>query len=605
MRQRRPTRPSTPPLPNTLGEARRRGWNELDVVLVSGDAYVDHPAFAAAILGRVLEAEGFRVGILSQPDWRSAAAFRDLGRPRLFFGVGAGNVDSMLAHYTPRRRKRSDDPFSPGGKAGRRPDRATAVYAQRCREAYPGVPVVVGGIEASLRRVAHWDHWSRTVKPSILASSKADLLVFGMGERSIVRIARALDEGRSLADLRELPSTAHLLGKREAVAPEGAVELPSFEDCSADPAGIEDITRAVAHEGSPTAGRPLTQRHGDRLLVVRPPDTPPTGDELDRWYGLPFSRREHPAIGGRVPALETVRWSVTTHRGCFGGCSFCALTEHQGRAVAGRSPGSILGEVEALAADPDFPGTLADLGGPSANMYGLGCTDPEQEARCRRRSCLWPRPCKLLRTEPDEWLDLLSRARALRGVRQVRVASGVRMDLLMRHRRSLETLARHHVGGQLKVAPEHDRKGPLAAMRKPEPGLLRRFKRAFERASSDAGQRQFLVPYLIAGHPGTTLRDMAELASDLARLGLRPRQVQDFTPTPMTVSTAQHLTGRDPLSREPTPPVRGDRARDDQHAILQWFLPQHQKRGERLLRELGFGEVVQDRRPSAPRRSRR
>ncbi len=589
----------------TLAEARRRGWDELDVVLVSGDAYVDHPAFAVAILGRVLEAAGYRVGVLSQPDWRSVGPFRALGRPRLFFGVSAGNVDSMLARYTPRRRKRREDPFSPGGESGRRPDRATAVYAQRCREAHPGVPVVIGGIEASLRRVAHWDHWSRTVRPSILASSKADLLVFGMGERSIVRIAKGLDETGDLADLRGLPGTAHLLGKREATVPEGAVELPPFEACADDPARIEDVTRAVAHEGSPVSGRPLVQRHGDRLLVVRPPDVPPTPDELDRWYGLRFTRREHPGLGGRVPALETVRWSVTSHRGCFGGCSFCSLAEHQGRAVVGRSPGSILDEVAALAADPDFPGTLADLGGPSANMYGLGCSDPDQESRCRRRSCLWPRPCKLLRTDPDPWLDLLARARRVRGVRQVRVASGVRMDLLLQHHRSLETLARHHVGGQLKVAPEHGTKGPLAAMRKPEPGLLRRFKRAFDRASADADKPQFLVPYLIAGHPGTTLRDMAELARDLARLGLRPRQVQDFTPSPMTLSTAQHLSGRDPLSREPTPAVRGDRARDDQHALLQWFLPQHAQRGERLLRELGFGDVIQGERPGGRQPGRR
>jgi uncharacterized radical SAM protein YgiQ len=592
-RHHQPDRRDSPPLPTTTAEARRRGWDELDVVLVSGDAYVDHPAFAAGILGRVLEAEGFRVGVLSQPDWRSAEPFRALGRPRLFFGVGAGNVDSMLAHYTPRRRKRSDDPYAPGGQAGRRPDRATAVYAQRCREAFPRVPVIVGGIEASLRRVAHWDHWSRTVRPSILASAKADLLVFGMGERTLVLIARALADGARITELRDLAGTAHLLGKRDAMIPDGGVELPSFEQCAAEPARIGEVTRLVAHEGSAATGRPLAQRHGDRLLVVRPPAAPPTTAELDRWHDLPFTRREHPSLGASVPALETVRWSVITHRGCFGGCSFCSLAEHQGRAVVGRSPASITREVASLARDPRFPGTLADLGGPSANMYGLGCMDPEQEARCRRRSCLWPRPCKLLRTDPGPWLDLLARARRTRGVRKVRVASGVRMDLLLAHPESLDTLAREHVGGQLKVAPEHDRKGPLAAMRKPEPGLLLRFARAFERASRRADKRQYLVPYLIAGHPGTSNRDMAELARTLADLGLRPRQVQDFTPTPMTVSTAQHVAGRDPLDRESTPAVRGDRARDDQHAILQWFLPQHRRRGERLLRELGYGDVIE------------
>ena len=591
-------------LPTTLNDARQRGWDQLDVVLVSGDAYVDHPAFAAAILGRVLEAAGFRVGVLSQPPWRSAEPFRALGRPRLFFGVSGGNVDSMLAHYTPRRRLRSEDPYSPGGQAGRRPDRATAVYAQRCREAYRGVPVVVGGIEASLRRLVHWDHWSEGVRPSVLVSSKADLLVYGMGEAAAVEIARNLDRGGTLQQLRELRSTCHLLGKREAAVPPGAVELPSFEECVADPAAIAEVTRQVARHGNPGTGLPLVQRHGERLVVHQPPAPPPTPRDLDRWYGLRFARREHPSLGAPVPALETVRWAVTTHRGCFGGCSFCSLSEHQGRSVVSRGRESILGELECLAGASGFPGTISDLGGPSANQYGLGCSSPADEARCRRRSCLWPKPCRLLLTDPGPWLELLAAARRVRGMRQVRVASGVRMDLLLKHPEALSELARHHVGGQLKVAPEHDRPRPLRAMRKYAPGTLRRFAEAFGKASAEAGKEQYLVPYLMSGHPGTAMADMADLAAELAQLGLRPRQVQDFTPTPMTLSTAQHVSGIDPLTGEEVCSCRGERERADQRAVLQWYLPQYRQRAERVLRGLGRADLLGA--PARPKgRSRR
>jgi uncharacterized radical SAM protein YgiQ len=593
-----------PPLPTCLDEARRRGWDELDVVLVSGDAYVDHPAFAAAILGRVLEAEGYRVGVIAQPDWRSAYPFRVLGRPRLFFGVSGGNVDSMLAHYTPRRRRRSDDPYSPGGRHGCRPDRATTVYAQRCREAYKGVPVVIGGIEASLRRVAHWDHWGRNVRPSVLATSKADLLAYGMGERVVVDIARILDRGEGAAGLRALPSTCHLLGHREASAHTGrGVMLPSFEECKAVPDLLADVTREVCRQrrGDP----PLLQPHGTRMLVHAPPAEPPATEDLDRWFGLTFSRQPHPSTPGPVPALDTVRWSVQTHRGCFGGCSFCSLSEHQGRKVVSRSRESVLAEVDRIARDPAFRGEISDLGGPSANMYGLSCSDPAQEARCRRRSCLWPNPCKLLDSDPDPWIGLLRGARKNPRVRQVRVASGVRMDLLLAHPRSLAELVAFHVGGQLKVAPEHDHADPLKAMRKGPPGTLRRFKKAFDAASRTAGKEQYLVPYLMSGHPGTTLDHMADLAEQLALLGLRPRQVQDFTPTPMTLATAQHVCGVDPLTREPVQPCRGDRARADQRAVLQWYLPQYRERGTKLLRKLGRADVMRGRKPDKKRHRRR
>ena len=595
--------PLTPLLPTTLAEARARGWDEIDVVLVSGDAYVDHPAFAAAILGRVLEAEGYRVGVIAQPDWRSADPFRALGRPRLFFGVSGGNVDSMLAHYTPRRRRRSEDPYSPGGRQGCRPDRATTVYAQRCREAYKGVPVIIGGIEASLRRVAHWDHWSRKVRPSILATSKADLLVYGMGERAVLDVARTLDRGAGVEGLRALPSTCHLLGHREVDAHTGhGVMLPSFEECAALVEPIATVTREVCRQlpGDP----PLLQPHMTRMLVHTPPAAPPSSEDLDRWFGLPFTREVHPSTPGPVPALDTVRWSVQTHRGCFGGCSFCSLAEHQGRTVVSRSRESLLAEVRAIARDPNFRGEITDLGGPSANMYGLACSDPAQEARCRRRSCLWPHPCKLLDMDPDPWLGVLKGARETRGVRLVRVASGVRMDLLLARPQALAELTRHHVGGQLKVAPEHDAADVLRAMRKGPAGSLRRFKRAFDAVSRKAGKEQYLVPYLISGHPGTTLEHMADLAAELADLGLKPRQVQDFTPTPMTVSTAQHVCGIDPLTREVVHPCRGDRDRTDQRAVLQWFLPQYRERGSRLLRQMGREDVIRGK-PRPRGRSRR
>ncbi len=569
----------SPPLPITLAEAQARGWERLDIVLVSGDGYVDHPSFGVALLARVLEAEGWRVGVLSQPDWRSAEAFRALGSPRLYFGVSAGNVDSMLAHYTPRRRRRKGDPFSPNGESGRRPDRATAVYAQRCREAFPGVPVIIGGVEASLRRLAHWDHWSRTIRPSVLLSSKADLLVYGMGESRVIEIARRLDAGRPIEDLRTIPGTCALLGRREA-SPPGAVELPDYETCRRDPALIADVTRTVAEEGHP-AGSVLVQKHGDQLVVHQPPAPAPTSRELDRWLGGSFTRHEHPGIGGQVPALETVRWSITTHRGCFGGCSFCALTEHQGRDVVSRSRSSILDEIRELVGDPAFGGTITDLGGPSANMYGLSC-GREDERRCQRRSCLHPKICRHLRTNPGPWLELLHAARSLPGVNLVRISSGVRMDLLLEHPPALEALLKFHVGGQLKIAPEHDAPTALRAMRKYPPGTLRRFLEAFREVSTRLGKDQYVVPYLMSGHPGTTLADMEALATELRALGLRPRQVQDFTPTPMTLSTAQHLSRRDPLTGREVATVRGDRARDDQRALLQWFLPEWRARAVSL-----------------------
>lgn len=590
-------------LPTSLHEAAELGWNALDVVLVSADAYVDHPSFAVAILGRVLQAAGYRVGVISQPNWKDIDDFRSLGRPELFFGVSGGNVDSMLANYTPRRRRRNDDPYSPGGVAGRRPDRATAVYAHKCREAYPGTPIIIGGIEASLRRLAHWDHWSESIRPSMLISSKADLLAYGMGERLIREIADHLACGGSTRDLKEHPSLCSTV-TRDALPPEGQyVELPSFEKCRENPALIADVTRAVVRTPSPSL--PLVQPHGDLFVLHQPPAPPPTGVELDTWFALPFTREAHPALEGPVPALETVRWSVVTHRGCFGGCSFCSLAEHQGRAVVSRSLESIVDEVSKLTKHESFHGTLDDLGGPSANMYGLGCRRPDGGASCRRRSCLHPKKCKNLETDSSRWRELLRRCRELDGIRQIRVASGVRMDLLLEDRQALRELVRHHVGGQLKVAPEHDAAAPLEAMRKYPPGTLARFKRAFDAECRSQGLDQYLVAYLMSGHPGTSLQDMIALSRQLEELGMRPRQVQDFTPTPMTLSTAQHLAGCDPLTGRSTPPVHSNRARDDQRALLQWFLPQYRKRADALLRKMGERGIERGRKKGPKRSARR
>ncbi|MEZ6197232.1 MAG: YgiQ family radical SAM protein [Planctomycetota bacterium] len=451
-------------LPATRHEMDALGWDAVDVVFVSGDAYVDHPSFAAAILGRSLEAAGFRVAILAQPDWRSAEAFRVFGRPRLFFAVSAGNMDSMINHYTANRKPRSDDAYSPGGKAGRRPDRATNVYAQRCREAFPGATVVAGGVEASLRRVAHYDYWSDTVRPSILLSSKADLVGFGMGESVIVEVARRLAAGEEPKDLRDLRGVAYLLGASEelpAFAPgmraagtpeDDTVELPSFEEVKADRRAFALASRLVHRESNPLNARRLVQRHGDRLLVQNPPSLPLTTPEMDRIYGLPYARSVHPANEGKVPAWEAIRNSVTIMRGCFGGCTFCSITAHQGRIIQSRSRESILAEIDGMEGRAGFTGVISDIGGPTANMYEMRCTRPEVEARCRRLSCVHPTVCKMLGTSHENLKKLMRDARERSHVKRVFVASGIRTDLAQLDPEYVEELAAHHVGGTLKVA---------------------------------------------------------------------------------------------------------------------------------------------------------
>jgi uncharacterized radical SAM protein YgiQ len=589
-------------LPATPDEVRALGWDQPDVVFVSGDAYVDHPSFAAALLGRALEAAGFRVAIMAQPDWRDAAAWKAFGRPRLFYAVSAGNMDSMLNHYTANKKRRNDDAYSPGGRIGLRPDRATAVYAQRCREAWKGVPVVVGGVEASLRRIAHYDYWSDQVRPSVLVASKADLLGFGMGERVIVEVARRLAAGMSIEACRDLRGTAYLLGAHEPLPAhafsEGGrdqtVELPSFAEVAEDKVAFAEMTRKLHLETNPLNARRLVQRHGDRLVVINPPALPLAEAEIDAIYDLPYTRRPHPMYGEPIPAHTMIKDSVTIMRGCFGGCTFCSITMHQGRAIQSRSEGSVLRELERMAADPEFKGQVSDLGGPTANMYRMRCSRPDVEKVCRRLSCVHPTICKLLDTSHSPTVDLMRRARAVPGIKGIRVASGIRMDLAANEDTYLEELARHHVGGQLKVAPEHVSDRVLSLMKKPSQGSFEAFARRFAAASRRAGKRQYLVPYFIASHPGSGVAEMIALAAFLKRRGYRPQQVQDFIPAPMDIATCMYHTGLDPMTMRPVDTVKKLSDRVVQRALMQFFKPENYFVVRRALIDAGRKDLIGD-----------
>ena len=579
-----------------------RGWDEVDIVFVSGDAYVDHPSFAMAILGRWLEAHGFRVALLCQPDWQSADAWRELGRPRLFYAVSAGNMDSMINHYTANRKRRNADAYSPGGEIGLRPDRPTAVYAQRCREAFKGVPVISGGVEASLRRIAHYDYWSDRVWPSNLVTSKADLLGYGMGEATLLEIAQRLDRGEGMDSLRSLRGIAYLLGKNETlpemsfggVAGDETLELPAYEVVKEDGRAFAEMTRLLHHETNPHNARRLVQRHGDRLLVVNPPAHALTESLLDRMHELPYTRDPHPDYEASPPAWETIKDSVQIMRGCFGGCSFCSITMHQGREIQSRSPDSILHEVEALATRPDFKGSISDLGGPTANMYRMRCTKLEAERVCRRLSCVHPKVCKLLGTDHAPTLGLMRRARKVEGVKRVHIASGIRMDLAANEPEYLEELAAHHVGGHLKVAPEHVSDRVLQLMKKPGRKSFEIFAERFEKASKRAGKEQYLVPYFISSHPGSDVEDMIELAIFLKQRGYRPRQVQDFIPAPMDVATCMYWTGLDPMTMKPVHTAKRLKDRNVQRALLQFFAPENWATVRDALRGAGREDLIGD-----------
>ena len=584
----------TPPLPMSREEMEARGWNEVDVVLVTGDAYVDHPSFANALIGRLLEAAGFRVAILAQPDWHSCDAWRTFGRPRLFFGISAGNMDSMINHYTASRKVRNDDAYSPDAAIGRRPDRATLAYCQRSREAFPGVPVVAGGVEASLRRIAHYDYWSDTVRRSILLDSKADLVVFGMGERTVLALARSLAAGSSIRQLRDLRGVAYRLGaSEEPPAGDDTRELPDYEAVRDDPLAFCEMTRISHLETNPHNAKRLVQRHGREAVVVNPPAVPLEEPEMDAVYALPFTRRPHPAYGtARIPAFEVVETSVQIMRGCFGGCTFCSITAHEGRIIQSRSRESVVSEIRDMAATPGFKGTVSDIGGPTANMYQMRCTRPEVEAKCRRLSCVHPTICKLLGTDHGPLKELMRESREVAGVRRVLVASGVRMDLARRDPEYLAELAEHHVGGHLKVAPEHVDPGVLELMKKPSADDYLAFDREFRAASRRVGKKQFTVPYFIASHPGSGLDEMIDLAIFLKRNGYRPDQVQDFIPSPFDIAACMYHTGLDPMTGRPVTITKGLRDRRMQRALLQFFKPENYFEVRRALEQAGRQDLI-------------
>ncbi len=581
-----------PPLPASRAEMDRRGWDAVDIIFVTGDAYVDHPAFAMGILGRVLEAAGFRVAILSQPDWRGAEPWRQFGRPRLFFGVSAGNMDSMINHYTANKKVRNDDAYSPGARIGLRPDRATMPYCQRAREAFPGVPVIAGGVEASLRRLAHYDYWSDTVKRSILLDSKADLVVFGMGEQPIVEIARRLADGQSVRDLRDMRGVAYALGAKEE-PPAGAIVLPSYEEIKADKLQFAKATRIIHQETNPLNAKALVQYHDRQAVVANPPSLPISQEDMDRVYGLSYTRRPHPMYEGeKIPAYETVKDSVTIMRGCFGGCTFCSITAHQGRIIQSRSQESVLTELRQMGRDESFTGTVSDLGGPTANMYQMRCTRPEVEAKCKRLSCVHPKVCKLLGTDHGPLVQLMRESREVPGVDKVLVASGVRMDLAQQSPEYMQELATHHVGGHLKVAPEHTDPDVLRRMKKPEINDYKGFDEAFRRASARAGKKQYTVPYFIASHPGSDLDAMIDLALFLKRNGYKPDQVQDFIPAPFDIATCMYHTGIDPFTGEEVFTAKHLRDRKLQRALLQFFKPENYFEVREALLKAGRSDLI-------------
>jgi len=601
-----------PFLPMSRAEMDVLGWDSCDVIVVTGDAYVDHPSFGMAIIGRLLEAQGFRVGIIAQPDWHSAEPFRELGKPNLFFGITAGNMDSMVNRYTSDRRIRSDDAYTPAGEGGKRPDRSVIVYAQRAREAFANVPIVIGGIEASLRRIAHFDYWSEKVRRSVLLDAKADLLVYGNAERQIVDIAHRLAAGEAITDITDLRGTAFL---RRAL-PEGWVEidsthldtpgpinppidpyamddnggtraaseasaassspaepatqvvrfvrrvktadrdrsvirLPAFEQVVDEPVMYAHASRILHLEANPGNARALVQRHGQQEVWLNPPPIPLTTKEMDQVYELPYQRRPHPFYGDAdIPAYKMIRFSISIQRGCFGGCTFCSITEHEGRIIQSRSERSVLREIETIRDTvPGFTGVISDLGGPTANMYRLACKSREIESACRKPSCVYPGVCPNLNTDHTPLIALYRKARELPGIKKVLIASGVRYDLAIESPEYVKELAQHHVGGYLKIAPEAIGEGPLSKMMKPGVGTYDRFKELFDRYSREAGKEQYLIPYFIAAHPGTTDEDMLELALWLKKNGFRADQVQAFLPSPMATATAMYHSGKNPLRR--------------------------------------------------------
>ena len=582
-------------LPVTLDEARQRGWEELDVILLTGDAYVDHPSFGAAIIGRMLEAKGYRVGIIPQPDWTKLDDFRKLGKPRLFFSVSAGNLDSMLSNYTPNKKKRREDAYSPGGHPGKRPDRASIVYTNRLKEAFPRVPIIIGGIEASLRRFAHYDYWDNKIRRSILLDSRADLLVYGMGEKQVLELAVGLQEGKPLEDLIDIKGTVYRRKSLEGL--KGYIEVPSLEEVSQDKRAYAEAFKIQYLEQDPLRGKILVQKHGDQYVVQNPPAPLLNTEEMDFVYGLSYVRDYHPMYkeAGGIPAIKEVKFSITSHRGCFGGCSFCAITYHQGRIIQSRSPESILEEARLLAQMPDFKGIINDVGGPTANFRLKSCSKQEKKGACQGKDCLYPEPCKTMEVDHSQYFNLLRAIRSLPGIKKVFIRSGVRYDYLLLDKQSdkyLKELCQYHVSGQLKVAPEHVSKRVTDLMRKPGKKVFEKFKENYNIVNERLGKKQYLVPYFIASHPGCTLKEAVELAEYIRDMGYQPEQVQDFTPTPGSLSTCMYYTGLDPFTGREVYVPRTQEERQMQRALMQFRDPKNHSLVYKALQKTGRLDLV-------------
>jgi uncharacterized radical SAM protein YgiQ len=649
---------TAPFLPMSRAEMTVLGWDACDVILVTGDAYIDHPSFGMALVGRLLEAQGYRVGIISQPDWHSADAFRALGQPTLYFGVTAGNMDSMVNRYTSDRKIRSDDAYTPNGAPNKRPDRAVTVYAQRCREAFPGTPVIIGSIEASLRRIAHYDYWSDTVRRSVLPDSKADLLIFGNAERALLDVTHRLAKGESIGDIRDVRGTAFMVAhdwKPEdswievmsteldtpgaidahvdpyamtpdgptAQTPEGTapvrlipraarlaakqearertvIRLPDYDQVKNNPSFYAHASRVFHLESNPGNARAMRQAHGERDVWLNPPPIPLTTPEMDGVYDLPYARAPHPSYGdAKIPAWEMIRFSVNIMRGCFGGCTFCSITEHEGRIIQSRSEDSVIKEIEAIRdKTPGFTGVISDLGGPTANMYRMACKSEKIEKACRRLSCVFPDICDNLNTDHTPLIHMYRRARALPGVKKILISSGLRYDLAVRSPEYVKELVQHHVGGYLKIAPEHTEAGPLSKMMKPGMGAYDRFKDMFEAASKAVGKKQYLIPYFIAAHPGTTDEDMLNLALWLKKHDFRLDQVQTFLPTPMALATTMYHTEKNPLKKvlggkaEAVSVVKQGRTRRLHKAFLRYHDADNWPLLREALKEMGREDLI-------------
>lgn len=581
-------------LPVNAEDVRARGWDGIEILVITGDAYVDHPSFGHAIIARCLSARGFRVGVVSQPDWRGTEDFAKMGRPSLCVMLAAGNMDSMLNHYTASKKKRRADAYTPGGEAGKRPDRATIVYCNRIRELWGDIPLIIGGVEASLRRFAHYDYWSDSVRRSILADSRADLLVFGMGELASLEIAERLAAGESVGTLRDIAGTCWKT--HDASLANDAVKLPSFDEVSADKRKFAEAFAAYYAEQDGMRGRRLIQNQGAWHVVQNRPARPLTQREMDEVYDLPYARAWHPDydIKGGVPAFNEVRFSITTHRGCFGECGFCAIASHQGRVIQRRSDESILREAELLTKDPDFKGYIHDVGGPTANFAGPSCHDSIKRGACKGKSCLYPAPCRKLCASHDSYIRLLRKIRALPKIKKVFIRSGIRYDYILADKKDefLEELCRWHVSGQLKIAPEHVSQAVLKYMRKPGRKVTEEFISRYRKVNEKLGLKQYLVPYFISAHPGSTLKEAVELAEFIRDSGLRPEQVQDFTPTPGSVSTCIYCTGLDPFTLEPVYVPKGMEERKMQRALLQYWKPENREYVVKALLKIGRCDLI-------------